>query len=103
MVKQVSSDEEFKAAIASENLTVVDFFAHWCGPCKMIAPYLEELSKEYANVQFIKVDVDELEDLTAKCGISAMPTFQFYKNGNKVAELTGANKTKLKELVEQHK
>ena len=58
---------------------LVDFTASWCGPCKMIGPYFEELAAKFQNVVFVKVDVDDLDDIAAECGISAMPTFQLYR------------------------
>eukprot|EP00889_Picochlorum_renovo_P007870 jgi/Picre1/34900/NNA_002366.t1 len=66
---------------------------------RIIAPEFDRLSEEYPNVVFLKVDVDEVEAVAAACGISAMPTFQVWKNGAKVDELVGASKDKLKELV----
>lgn len=55
---------------------VVDFSATWCGPCKMISPFFEELSLKYPNLVFLKVDVDACQGVAAECGIAAMPTFQ---------------------------
>ncbi|ORX53154.1 thioredoxin TrxA [Hesseltinella vesiculosa] len=83
--------EEFNALIASDKLVVVDFYATWCGPCKMIAPKFENLVDEYTNVVFAKVDVDEASDIAAEVGVRAMPTFLFFRNGNKVDEVVGAN------------
>merc|ERR1712203_592457 len=88
---------------AGEKLVVVDFFATWCGPCKMIAPVLEELSKTLEDVVFLKVDVDDVEEVAAEYKITAMPTFIFLKKNEQVAELKGANVEKLKELVESHR
>jgi len=68
----------------------------------MIAPFFAELAEKYPDAIFVKVDVDEGEDLAASCGISAMPTFQFYKGGAKVDEMTGATQTKLEELVKKN-
>ena len=62
-----------------------------CGPCQMIAPHFEAMSKEFANAIFVKVDVDEQEKIAQMCGIRAMPTFHFFKDGKKVDDLTGAN------------
>ncbi len=71
-----------------------------CGPCRMIAPHFESMSAEYAsNAIFVKVDVDAMDKLAQKCGIRAMPTFQFYKNGEKVDEFSGADIATLKEKV----
>ena len=86
-----------RAKLVSQVL--VDFTASWCGPCKMIAPFFEELAGKYPGVVFVKVDVDDLDDVAAECGISAMPTFQLYSNGVKVQELTGADKDKLEALA----
>ena len=104
MVKQVASlgDLKQELADAGEKLVVIDFYATWCGPCKIIAPKLEEMSGEMENVVFLKVDVDENEEAAQEYNISAMPTFIFIKNQEKVADLMGANVDKLKELVNQH-
>jgi thioredoxin len=82
--------------------TVVDFFAEWCGPCKMISPYIGQLEKEFPNVQFVKVDVDELEEVASLNNITAMPTFIFFRNGQKVHEFRGADKNRLLEAVKTH-
>ena len=68
-------------------LVVIDFFATWCGPCKMISPKIEAMAGEMSNVVFLKVDVDEAEDVAEEYNISAMPTFIFLKNGQKVKDL----------------
>merc|ERR1711994_1026486 len=83
MVKLIGSMDELnkELADAGRKLVVIDFYATWCGPCKMIAPKLEEMSKTKTNVVFLKVDVDEAEDVAMEYNISAMPTFLFMKNG----------------------
>lgn len=68
-----------------------------------LGPYLEQLSEQHTNVTFIKVDVDELQDVAQAENITAMPTFYFYKEGNRVADVVGANQEKLLQLVNQHK
>jgi thioredoxin 1 len=98
MVKHIASAEEFAAIKAAGKPVVVDFTASWCGPCKSIAPFFEELAAKYPEIEFVKIDVDELEDVAGECGISAMPTFQVYSNGVKVSEMTGADKEKLAAL-----
>ncbi len=103
MVKIVQSKSDFDSEIASGKLVVVDFFATWCGPCVNISPHFEKLSKEETSVVFLKVDVDELSDVAEQCGISAMPTFQLYKNKVKVAEVVGANIEKVKQEIAKHK
>lgn len=68
----------------------------------MIAPFFEELSGKYPSVQFIKVDVDELDDVSSEAGVSAMPSFFMYKDGAKIDELVGASKEKLEAMVAKH-
>jgi len=90
-------------ADAGDKLVVVDFTATWCGPCQRIAPEFEKMAELDPAVIFVKVDVDDNEEVAQLCGISAMPTFQAYKGGKKLAEMTGADVTKLKEMVAKHK
>ncbi|KAM6949552.1 thioredoxin b [Aplochiton taeniatus] len=103
MVRDIEDLDEFQGVLkeAGDKLVVVDFTATWCGPCKQIAPRYSELSgkPENKNVVFLKVDVDEAEDVAKHCDIKCMPTFQFYKNGQKVDEFSGANYDKLVEKV----
>ena len=102
MVHQCNSAEDFKTRVAS-GTTIVDFTAQWCGPCQAIAPHFMELSEKFTTIQFIKVDVDELDDLAVEFGVSAMPTFMVFKNGEMVEQMVGASKEKLTELVEKYK
>merc|ERR1711998_372524 len=78
-------------ADAGGKLVVVDFTASWCGPCQRIAPVFIKMAEEMPEVVFVKVDVDENDEVAAECGISAMPTFQFYKSGAKIDEMCGAS------------
>mmetsp|Transcript_11057 Transcript_11057/g.26704 ORF Transcript_11057/g.26704 Transcript_11057/m.26704 type:complete len:109 (-) Transcript_11057:168-494(-) len=107
VVKVISSETEFDQEIAGDALTVVDFFAEWCGPCKVIGPILSDMSEEAemkaAGIKFLKVDVDQQAKLAARCEVSAMPTFHFYKKSAKVDMLVGANPEKLRALVLKHK
>lgn len=86
----------------ADKTIVVDFTATWCGPCRMIGPVFEELSTQFESIIFLKVDVDEVEQVAAACGISAMPTFQVWQGGKKVDELVGAAKTQLEALVKKY-
>ncbi|CAG8702832.1 4982_t:CDS:2, partial [Racocetra persica] len=82
--------------------TVVDFHATWCQPCHMIAPVFNELSSKYRHANFAKVDVDQLQDVATTAQVRSMPTFKFFKNGQQVAQLIGANVEELRRLVAQH-
>ena len=93
---------EFDAAVAKDTLTVVDFTATWCGPCQRIAPVFAKLAEEMPDIVFVKVDVDENEETAGACGISCMPTFQFYKGGEKVHEFSGASEEKIREALAQY-
>lgn len=83
------TDQNFDEAI-QEGLVLADFWATWCGPCKMIAPVLEELDAEMGDqVKIIKVDVDENPDTAGKFGIMSIPTLIIFKDGQKVDQLIG--------------
>ena len=99
MVNALKTMEEYTKCIAENALVVIDFTATWCGPCKMVGPKFVELAPEFPKVVFVKIDVDENADAAEACGISAMPTFQFYKDGKKVSEVVGASIEKVKEMV----
>ena len=104
-VKYVDTTEDFAKTLtdAGDKLVVVDFTATWCGPCQFIGPKFEQLAGETDGVLFVKVDVDENEDVAQECGISAMPTFHYMKGGKKLAEVVGADPDKLQALIEEHK
>ena len=78
MAKIINS-QEFDNTIES-GVVVVDFFATWCGPCKMLAPVIDELSGELDNVNFVKVDIDQSMDLAQKFRIVSVPTLKVFKN-----------------------
>ncbi|KAI9224484.1 thioredoxin [Blastocladiella britannica] len=99
-VTYATSVADVNAKIATGAPVVAYFSATWCGPCKMIAPKVDEFAKQYPGTTFIKIDVDELEELAQQAGVSAMPTFQLYKDGSKVGEVIGANPAKLGTLLE---
>jgi len=105
LIHSVEDKDDFDNQLkeAGSKLVVVDFYATWCGPCKMIAPKLDEMATQFTDVVFLKVDVDDVEEVASTYGISCMPTFLFIKNGEKIAEFSGANADKLRELVVSNK
>jgi len=94
--------EEFDKQLeeAGDKAVIVDFYATWCGPCKMIAPKLEAMAKEFPNVVVLKIDVDELEDVAGDNNIEAMPSMLVFKNKKEVTDdrIMGANEGKLRDL-----
>lgn len=88
---------------AGPKLVVIDYFTTWCGPCKMIAPLFQELAARYdGKVIFVKVDGDKSRDLVLQQGVSGFPTFEFYVSGQKIENFSGADQTKLRQIVEQY-
>ena len=80
---------EFDAAVAAAPLAMVDFWADWCGPCKMLAPVLEQAADQMKDVTFYKVDIDEEQELTNQFKIMSVPTLLFFKDGNLVVQNSG--------------
>ncbi|EDO45413.1 predicted protein [Nematostella vectensis] len=105
-VKEIEERAEFNSVInnTKDKLVVIDFYAEWCGPCRQIKPKFKKMAlEEFKDVFFAKIDVDELEELSEDEQITAMPTFVFYKNGQKLEKLVGANEVKLRELILKYK
>ena len=82
-------EQNLNEAIAGSPYAVIDFFATWCGPCKMLAPILSEVEKETTGVAFFRVDVDQAPDLARRFGIMSIPTLVFLKNGEEVGRSVG--------------
>ena len=101
MLKHINTAAEFDAAI-KEGTVLVDFFATWCGPCKMLSPLLEEVAEENPNLLVLKIDVDEVGDLAARYGIQAIPTLMLFKNGQRIETRMGyQNKNQLVAFINQ--
>lgn len=103
MVKHVNK-EEFENLIKQEKIVVVDFFAVWCGPCQMLTPVLEDLSNELTEIDVLKIDIDEEQELAISMGIEVVPTVMVFKNGEKQKVLEGLrSKSEFIEEIEKLK
>ena|SRR5665647_1483070 len=98
MIKEIS-DKSFKNEVYSSDMAVVvDFWAPWCGPCKMLAPVMEQLDKEYGGkIKFVKVDVDKNPEISSKYNISSIPTIMVFKNKIVEDKLVGFSPKKVLE------
>eukprot|EP00918_Siedleckia_nematoides_P088910 GHVU01195500.1.p1 GENE.GHVU01195500.1~~GHVU01195500.1.p1 ORF type:complete len:109 (-),score=6.00 GHVU01195500.1:212-538(-) len=105
-VTKIKSREQFEALLRGKKPLVVDFWAAWCGPCKMIGPVFEELSCEITALEFVSVDVEDRDfglEFSQAHGIRAMPTFQIIENGVKIAEMVGAEQLKLRAMLSAYR
>ena len=105
MVKHINQDEFEKEVLNQEGVVVVDFFATWCGPCKMLAPEIEKLADEYVGqVPVVKVDVDEEPELARRYNVMSIPTLFVFKNGEAVATMMGFQPLQaMKNMIEKAK
>lgn len=99
------TDSNFDTEVLQENLPVlVDYWAEWCGPCKMIAPILDDVAQEYAGrLKIAKLNIDDNQDTPAKFGIRGIPTLMLFKGGNVEATKVGAlSKSQLTAFIDSN-
>lgn len=85
------TDATFDEVLSSNNVVVADFWAEWCGPCRMVGPFIEQLAQEYEGKAAIgKIDIEENDDLATQYAIRNIPTVLFFKNGQVVDKMVGA-------------
>jgi thioredoxin 1 len=102
-VVYVDNNSFEKEVVASEKLVLVDFWATWCGPCKMIAPILDEISVERSDVKVVKIDVDENQELAQKFGIRSIPTLYLMKDGKvEATKMGGSSKAALNAWIDSN-
>ena len=99
-ILKINEDNFEKEVLESEKTVLIDFFADWCGPCKMLSPIIEHFAKENEKVKVVKINVDELPDLAVKYGVRSIPTLVVIKNGEEVNRSVGLiDKSEILELV----
>jgi len=87
---KINADQFQNEVLNHKGLVLVDFYADWCGPCKMTSPIIEELANEVKEIKFVKVNVDENADLASQYNISSIPTFLIFKDGKIIHQFVGA-------------
>ncbi|RYP91119.1 hypothetical protein DL770_002775 [Monosporascus sp. CRB-9-2] len=100
----VASESQWRGILGSSAITVADFYADWCGPCKMIAPTFESLSTKYSKpgkITFCKVDVDSQQSVASSHQVTAMPTFIIFKGSSELHRVRGADSRSLTDAVEK--
>jgi len=102
-IEEINEESFEEKVIKSDSAVVIDFWAGWCGPCRMFSPIFEELAKDYKNVKFIKVNVDENETIARKYKIMSIPTTLLFKGGEVKASMIGAvPKESVKKWIEDN-
>ena len=86
---EITSKEQFDEAVKSENLTIVDFWAVWCGPCRVLKPLLHKIAGEHPEIQLLTVDVDQNQELAAEYDINSIPAVFFFKKWEIVDSFVG--------------
>jgi len=102
MAENLTEKNFEKEVLKSKEPVLVDFWAEWCGPCKMMGPIIDELSKEVKGAKVLKVNIEEEEALASKYGIMSIPTFLLFKDGKIVEQMVGViDKDKLSKALEK--
>ncbi|MDR0556019.1 MAG: thioredoxin [Holosporaceae bacterium] len=101
MIKTVN-EANFDKEVLKKDFVVVDFCADWCGPCRVIGPFLEEISEEH-NVEIVKANIDESPNVAAQYGVMSIPSLLIFKNGEKISATVGvAAKTRIVDWIIDH-
>lgn len=99
-ILSVSNENFENEVLKSENPVLIDFYAEWCGPCKMVSPIVEQIAKENDNVKVVKINIDDNQDLAVKYGVTAIPTLIVIKNGEETNRIVGvASQSEIEEMI----
>jgi thioredoxin 1 len=103
VVHSIKTSHDFHEVINKYQYVLIDFCANWCGPCKKIAPFVEELSNkcEYSHIYFCKIDVDEVDEVSNMFDVQSLPTFIILKESKVINKFEGASNEKLINLLSQ--
>ena len=94
------SDNNFNAFITSNKLVFVDFFATWCGPCRALSPYIDELSTNHHHILFAKANIEETPIMANELDVKSLPCVIIFENGKEINRVVGFNKPKLQAIIE---
>ena len=94
------SDYDFNDIIANNKLAVVDFFATWCGPCRALSPYIDELSNNNHHILFAKANIEETPIIANELNVKSLPCVIIFENGKEINRVVGFNKQKLQAIIE---
>ena len=93
-------EKEFKDIISKEGKILIDCYAPWCGPCKLLSPIIDELAEETDNCNFYKINIDDAEDISREYGIMSIPTLLLFENGELLTKTIGLkSKEELKKII----
>ncbi len=93
-------DDNFNTFITSNKLVVVDFFATWCGPCRALSPYIDELAANHHHILFAKANIDETPIMANELNVKSLPCVIIFENGKEINRVVGFNKPKLQAIIE---
>lgn len=94
------SDNDFNDIIANNKLVVVDFFATWCGPCRALSPYIDELATNHHHILFAKANIEETPVIANELDVKSLPCVVIFENGKEINRVVGFNKQKLQAIIE---
>ena len=94
------SDNDFNDIIANNKLVVVDFFATWCGPCRALSPYIDELATNHHHILFAKANIEETPIMANELDVKSLPCVIIFENGKEINRVVGLNKPKLQAIIE---